>query len=58
MMVTKAKLKISHSSTIVIKEVFANLPRIRSYRITKTHCQSDLEAPELAPRARDMANQP
>ena len=41
MMVPKAKLEISRISTIVINEVFANSPWIRSYRITKLHCQSD-----------------
>ena len=46
MMVLKAKLEISCSSTIVIKEVFANSPRIRSYRITKSRCEADSEAPE------------
>ena len=51
MMVPMAKLEILRSSTIVIKEVFANSPRIRSYRITKSHCQTDSEAPKLVPRA-------
>ena len=39
MMVLKAMVEISRSSIIVIKEVFANLPRIRSYGMTKSRCQ-------------------
>ena len=58
MMVSKAKMEISHSSTIVIKEVFANSPWIRSYRIAKSRCQTDSEAPESAPRARVVADRP
>ena len=51
MMVPKSKLEISRSSTVIIKEVFANSPWTRSYRITKSRCQTDLEAPESAPCA-------
>ena len=58
MMVPKAKLEISHSSTVFIKEVFANWPQIRSYRITKSCFQMDLEAPKLVPRTRVVANLP
>ena len=42
MMVLKAKLEISCGSTIVIKEVFAKSPRIRSYGITKSCYQSSV----------------
>ena len=42
MMVLKAKLEISCSSTIVIKEVFAKSQRIRSYQITKSRYQSSV----------------
>ena len=42
MMVPKVKLEISRSSTIVIKEVFAKSPRIWSYRIAKSRCQSSV----------------
>ena len=48
MMVPMAKLEILRSSTIVIKEVFANSPWIRSYRIAKSRCQTGSEAPEWA----------
>ena len=58
MMVPKAKLEISRSSTIVIKEVFANSPWIRSYRIAKSRCQMDSKAPESVPRTRVVADRP
>ena len=58
MLLPKTKLEISHSSTIVIKEVFANSPRMRSYRIAKSRYQTDSEALESAPRVRIMADQP
>ena len=58
MMVPKEKLEISHRSTIVIKEVFANSPRIRSYRITKSHCQSFVASLKPARAARVVADRP
>ena len=52
MMVPKAKLEISHSSTIVIKEVFAKSPWIRRMdRLNLLH-QSGSEVTEPTPRAR------
>ena len=36
----------------MIKEVFKNSPRIRSYRVTKSRCQSDSMTFESEPRAR------
>ena len=36
----------------MIKEVFKNSPRIRSYRVTKSRCQSGSTTFESAPRAR------
>ena len=45
-MVPKAKLDISRRSTIVIKQVFKNSPRITSYRVTKSHRQSGSAASE------------
>ena len=48
MMVLKAKLKISCSSTTFIKEVFAVDERIRKYSIIKLHYQSTMAASEPA----------
>ena len=52
MMVPKAKLEISRSSTIVIKEVFAKSQWIRSYRYTNLRCQSSVARLKLAEAAR------
>ena len=57
MMVLKATLEISCSSTTFIKEVFANLQWIRRYRITKLRCQSDSAALNQR-RARVVADRP
>ena len=48
MMVLKSKLEISYSSTTFIKEVFANLQRVRSNSITKSRYQSSIAEPETA----------
>ena len=52
MMVPKAKLEISRSSIIVIKEVFTKSPQIRrTDRLSLLH-QSSSEVTEPTPRAR------
>ena len=56
MMVPKAKLEISRSSTIVIKEVFAKSPRIRSYRIAKSCWPSSVAGLKPAGAARAVAD--
>ena len=58
MMVPKAKLEISRSSTIVIKEVFAKPPRIRSYSITKSRYQSSVAGLKPARAVRVVADRP
>jgi len=56
MMVLKAKLEISRSSTLVIKEVFAKSPRIRSYTIIKSSCHTSIAGLKLAKAACVMAD--
>ena len=51
MVVLKAKLKISCSSTTFIKEVFAVDERIRNYNIIMLHYQSTMATSEPRPRA-------
>ena len=58
MMVLKAKLDISCSSTTFIKEVFAVDERIRKYSIIKLHCQSTMAASEPTPAHGVVADRP
>ena len=58
MMICKAKLEISRSSTIVLKEIFVKSPRIRSYRIAKSRCQSSIVGLKLVGAARVVADRP
>ena len=58
MMVLKAKLEISRSSTIVIKEVFAKSTRIRRTNRMNLLRQSGSVVSEPAPRARVVAYRP
>ena len=46
MLLPKAKLEISHSSTAFTNTVFTDSPQIRSYTCTKQLCQSSTSGPD------------